>query len=111
LIPSKTAFLVGRTSWAHFEFTRINIAPTILRKKIEDLRISRPIRQVVQFDGLYELPVARELRKLASTDRQVEVTGWKVTRRDGDAQLMGQVLQLQPYECLQRRCAMVTGRL
>jgi hypothetical protein len=24
--------------WAHFEFTRINIAPTILRKKIEDVR-------------------------------------------------------------------------
>jgi hypothetical protein len=28
----------GRTWWAHFEFTRINIEPTILRKKIEDLR-------------------------------------------------------------------------
>jgi hypothetical protein len=26
----------GRTWWAHFEFTRINIAPTILRKKIEE---------------------------------------------------------------------------
>jgi hypothetical protein len=26
----------GRTWWAHFEFTRINITPTILRKKIED---------------------------------------------------------------------------
>jgi hypothetical protein len=26
----------GRTWWAHCEFTRINIAPTILRKKIED---------------------------------------------------------------------------
>jgi hypothetical protein len=26
----------GRTWWAHFEFTRINIAPIILRKKIED---------------------------------------------------------------------------
>jgi hypothetical protein len=25
----------GRTWWAHFEFTRINIGPTILRKKIE----------------------------------------------------------------------------
>ena len=24
--------------WAHFEFTRINIEPTILRKKIKDLR-------------------------------------------------------------------------
>jgi hypothetical protein len=26
----------GRTWWAHFEFTRINIESTILRKKIED---------------------------------------------------------------------------
>jgi hypothetical protein len=24
--------------WAHFEFTRINITPTILPKKIEELR-------------------------------------------------------------------------
>jgi hypothetical protein len=24
--------------WAHFDFTRINIAPIILRKKIEDVR-------------------------------------------------------------------------
>ena len=28
----------GRTWWAHFEFTRINITPIILPKKIEDLR-------------------------------------------------------------------------
>src|SRR6202158_2562159 len=28
----------GRTWWAHIEFTRINIAPTILPKKIEDVR-------------------------------------------------------------------------
>jgi hypothetical protein len=28
----------GRTWWAHFEFTRINIEPIILRNKIEDLR-------------------------------------------------------------------------
>jgi len=31
----------GRAWWAHFEFTRINIAPTILPKKIEDLRVVR----------------------------------------------------------------------
>jgi hypothetical protein len=31
----------GRTWWAHFEFTRTNIEPTILRKKIEDLREAR----------------------------------------------------------------------
>jgi hypothetical protein len=35
--PSRSAS-GGRTSWAHFEFTRINIEPTILRKKIEDAR-------------------------------------------------------------------------
>jgi len=28
----------GRTWWAHIEFTHINATPTILRKKIEDLR-------------------------------------------------------------------------
>jgi hypothetical protein len=28
----------GRTWWAHFEFTRIKHTPTILPKKIEDLR-------------------------------------------------------------------------
>jgi hypothetical protein len=28
----------GRTWWAHFEFTRINIGRTILRKKFEELR-------------------------------------------------------------------------
>jgi hypothetical protein len=27
-----------RTSWAHLEFTRINIPPTVLPKKTEDLR-------------------------------------------------------------------------
>ena len=31
----------GRTWWAHFDFTRINIEPTILRKKIEEMRIVR----------------------------------------------------------------------
>jgi hypothetical protein len=33
--------LVERTWWAHFEFTCINIEPTILRKKIEELRVFR----------------------------------------------------------------------
>ena len=31
----------GRAWWAHFKFTRINIEPTILRKKIEDVREAR----------------------------------------------------------------------
>jgi hypothetical protein len=29
----------GRTWWAHFEFTRINIEPIILKNKFEELRI------------------------------------------------------------------------
>jgi hypothetical protein len=33
----KTGLSGGRCWWAHFEFTRINIEPIILRKKIEDL--------------------------------------------------------------------------
>jgi hypothetical protein len=28
----------GRTWWAHFEFTRINITPTVLRKEFEEFR-------------------------------------------------------------------------
>ena len=35
--------MVGRTWWAHFEFTRINIEPTILRKKFEELRTLRAL--------------------------------------------------------------------
>jgi hypothetical protein len=36
----------GRTWWAHVEFTRVNIAPPILRKKIEDLREVSPCRNI-----------------------------------------------------------------
>jgi len=32
--------------WAHFEFTCINIAPTILRKKIEELREPRGLMSI-----------------------------------------------------------------
>ena len=39
--PNKHAFpvrpVVGRTWWAHFEFTRINIAPTIHKNQFEEL--------------------------------------------------------------------------
>jgi len=34
--PSRSAS-GGRTWWGHVEFTRINIAPIILRKKVEEL--------------------------------------------------------------------------
>jgi hypothetical protein len=33
----------GRTWWAHLEFTRINIKPTILKKEMEDLMNVRGI--------------------------------------------------------------------
>jgi len=36
---SSSALNGGRAWWAHFEFTRINIRPTVLRKKIEERRI------------------------------------------------------------------------
>jgi hypothetical protein len=36
--PAKNSSSGGRTWWAHFEFTRINIEPIILRKNIEDPR-------------------------------------------------------------------------
>src|ERR1700674_2553341 len=38
-----TALRGGRTWWAHFEFTRINIAPIILRKKIEEQLMLAPV--------------------------------------------------------------------
>jgi hypothetical protein len=31
----------GRSWWAHFEFTRLNIEPIILRKKFEDVQEMR----------------------------------------------------------------------
>jgi hypothetical protein len=42
--PSQTmaeAASGGRSWWAHFEFTRINIAPIILKNKIEIARFER----------------------------------------------------------------------
>ena len=41
--PASSAPSGGRTWWAHFEFTRINIEPIILRKKIEELMNVRGI--------------------------------------------------------------------
>ena len=40
----------GRTWWPHFEFTLINIEPTFLYKKIEDLRTLGAFG--VSFDGI-----------------------------------------------------------
>ena len=38
----------GRSWWAHFEFTRINIALTILPKKFEDLRMLRALKRAIR---------------------------------------------------------------
>jgi hypothetical protein len=51
-----TALRGGRTWWAHFEFTRINIAPIILRKKIEDVREVRARRPSQSSDQWSESP-------------------------------------------------------
>ena len=53
----------GRSWWAHFAFTRINIEPIILRKKFED------VRQL----GAFMFPVAqvrepRDRRKLGAAN-------------------------------------------
>ena len=40
----------GRAWWAHFEFTRINIEPIILRKKIEDLHEARASMFIPRLD-------------------------------------------------------------
>ncbi len=49
----------GRTWWAHFDFTRINTTPTILPKKIEDLRV---VRAFMRSDGSSVLDVRLVLR-------------------------------------------------
>ena len=42
----------GRTWWAHFEFTRINIEPIILRKEIEEaLQGARELANAKAFMG------------------------------------------------------------
>jgi hypothetical protein len=42
----------GRAWWAHLKFTCINITPTILRKKIEDLREAGASSSIVLRAGL-----------------------------------------------------------
>jgi hypothetical protein len=37
----------GRTWWAHFKFTRINIAPTILTNQIEEILKSAVIARFI----------------------------------------------------------------
>src|SRR6266478_9989398 len=49
--------------WAHLEFTRINIAPTILRKKIEERRV------LCAFASMGECPVAVLWVRRSETNR------------------------------------------
>jgi hypothetical protein len=53
----------GRTWWAHFEFTRINITPTILPKKIEERRV------LCAFASMGECPVAVLWVRRSETNR------------------------------------------
>ena len=48
----------GRTWWAHLEFTRINMTPTIPRKKIEDLRALHASRAVPRRSGILQRTAA-----------------------------------------------------
>jgi NADPH-dependent glutamate synthase beta subunit-like oxidoreductase len=72
----------GRIWWAHIEFTPINITPTILRKKIEDVRESERAktanrllyRRDSQIKRIPERGVTRPfiVRPFAATERSIE---------------------------------------
>jgi hypothetical protein len=55
----------GRTWWAHFEFTRINIEPIILKNKIEDVREARASRSIAGGRGHWS---AHHILSSRSTD-------------------------------------------
>ena len=61
----------GRTWWAHVAFTRINIEPIILRKKIEERRV------LCAFASKGECPVAvcAEFEAGADTARSTDYPG------------------------------------
>jgi hypothetical protein len=64
----------GRTWWAHFEFTRINITPTILPKKIEELRQLGAF--IVGTGGLVNArPSLDTYRRLSGRQRRVSNLG------------------------------------
>jgi hypothetical protein len=52
----------GRTWWAHFEFTRINIELTYLPKKIEDLR--EPGAMLLNATAFWTKPLARRTLRI-----------------------------------------------
>jgi hypothetical protein len=65
----------GRTWWAHVEFTRMNIEPTILRKKIEDVRHLGAL--VVRARGVVNTlrPPIRSWRRRSISRLQAKHTG------------------------------------
>ena len=73
----------GRRWWAHLEFTRINITPTILRKKIEDLRevgASKSMASWTARDGCsvrlrQEISLTRSIAGPRSASSQTSRTG------------------------------------
>jgi hypothetical protein len=68
--PAKNSSSGGRIWWAHFEFTHINIAPTIVRKKIEDPVI---VRAVLTREGS---AVSRILRSIMAPDQTFARSRW-----------------------------------
>ena len=86
----------GRSWWAHFEFTRINIAPTILPKKIEDLRgvganapVVRVLRRACGLGNVERLkdPDADGVLIVAKSDQGIDVcraVRGKKSRDDND---------------------------
>src|SRR5437867_1794994 len=79
----------GRTWWAHFAFTRINIAPTILYKKIEDvleLGASKSIDRCTNLMTMFRSPptLRRSARADEAPHHAAEQRRLDLTRRDRD---------------------------
>jgi hypothetical protein len=53
----------GRTWWAHFEFTRINIQLTIPKNRVEEML---EVQQGLRFSGRQGVPIARLLPEALS---------------------------------------------
>ena len=68
-LPNGRAPLYPARWWAHFEFTRIIIAPTILRKKIEELMNVRGIGEAsfLKLKSLVTITPPRTERAAAQT--------------------------------------------
>jgi hypothetical protein len=100
--------VVGRTRWAHLEFTLINITPTILPKKIEDAREAGATlvnaAAFIAIDGLRTAPPATPLATTlqrhmkAPQDRDDDEV-----RHDGDDARHAQAWPKRPARLLQQQ--------